>query len=205
MLLDGTPSQRNFSVMDHRQRLQSLLIERSLAFGEFTLSSGARSSYYIDARKTAMSAEGQFLVGNVGYAALREVAPTAEWVGGLTLGADPISYAIAHRSWIEKAPIEAFTVRKKAKEHGMGGRIEGGLPTGSRVVVIEDTLTSGGSALEAVSAVREHGAEVLAVLTLVDREAGGRARIEAAGCTLLTLFTVSELLSAAGHSPSAER
>jgi orotate phosphoribosyltransferase len=185
--------------MDHRQRLRSLLIERSLAFGDFTLASGARSTYYIDARRTTMSAEGQFLVGAAAYALIREAAPAASWIGGLTLGADPISYAIAHRSWLEGAPVEAFTVRKKAKEHGMGGRIEGGLPSGARVVVVEDTLTSGGSALEAVAAVREHGAEVLAVLTLVDREAGGRERILQAGCPLLTLFTVSELLSAAGR------
>jgi orotate phosphoribosyltransferase len=185
--------------MDHRQRLQSLLIERSLAFGDFTLASGARSSYYIDARRTTMSAEGQFLVGAVGYALIREAAPVATWVGGLTLGADPISYAIAHRSWLEGTPIEAFTVRKKAKEHGMGGRVEGGLPAGTRVVVVEDTLTSGGSALEAVSAVRDHGAEVLSVLTLVDREAGGRERLLEAGCPLLALYTVSELLAVAGH------
>jgi orotate phosphoribosyltransferase len=185
--------------MDHRQRLQSLHIERSLAFGDFTLASGTRSSYYIDARRTTMSAEGQFLVGATGYGLIREAAPGTAWVGGLTLGADPISYAIAHRSWLEGAPVEAFTVRKKAKEHGMGGRVEGGLPAGARVVVVEDTLTSGGSALEAVSAVRDHGAEVLAVLTLVDREAGGRERLLEAGCSLLSLFTVSELLAAAGH------
>lgn len=146
-----------------------------------------------------MSAEGQFLVGAVGEALIREAAPTADWIGGLTLGADPISYAIAHRSWLEGAPLEAFTVRKKAKDHGMGGRIEGGLPASARVVVVEDTLTSGGSALEAVAAVREHGAEVLAVLTLVDREAGGKERIQEAGCPLLALYTVSELLAAAGH------
>lgn len=175
-------------------RLRSLLIERSLFRGEFTLASGDRSSYYIDARRTTMSAEGQFLVGCVSFGLLRERFPTTAWVGGLTLGADPIAYAIAHRSWLEESPIEAFTVRKEAKGHGTARKIEGGLPEGSSVVVIEDTLTSGGSALKAVAAVEEHGAEVLAVLTLVDREAGGRALIEDAGYPLLSLFTARDLL-----------
>ena len=159
--------------MDHRLRLRSLLVERSLAFGDFTLSSGARSSYYIDARLTTMSAEGQLLIGLVGFAAVREHWPEAGWVGGLTLGADPVAYAIAHRSSLEGARVDAFTVRKKPKEHGSGRRIEGGPPTGARVVVIEDTLTTGASALEAVTAVQQEGITVLGVLTIVDRQVGG--------------------------------
>jgi orotate phosphoribosyltransferase len=167
--------------MSHRDRLLSLLVERSLALGEFTLASGARSTYYIDARLTTMSADGQFLVGLVGLEAVQERFPRARWIGGLTLGADPVAYAIAHRSRIEDAPIDAFTVRKAAKSHGTGQRIEGGVPRSAPVVIVEDTMTRGGSALEALQVLEDHGTEVLGVLTLVDREAGGSDRIRAAG------------------------
>jgi orotate phosphoribosyltransferase len=181
--------------MDHRARLRDLLVERSLALGDFTLSSGARSSYYVDARRTTMSAEGQSLVGILGYQRLRELVPTVRWVGGLTLGADPISNAIAHQSWQEGDPIDAFTVRKAAKDHGTGRRIEGGLPPGAPVLVVEDTLTSGASALEAVSALRFHGADVKGVLALVDREAGGVDALQEAGLRVSVIFTAAELLA----------
>ena len=139
---------------------------------------------------------GQYLVGQVGFRALRAECPDVRWIGGLTLGADPIAYAIAHRSWLEEEPIDAFTVRKKTKEHGTGRRVEGGLPTGVPVVAVEDTLTTGGSALEAIAALEAHGVEVRSVLALVDRDAGGAEVIQAAGYTLLTLFTADELLEA---------
>jgi orotate phosphoribosyltransferase len=186
--------------MDERSRLRSLLVEKSLAFGDFTLSSGARSSYYVDARLTTMSAEGQALIGAVGFRTVKERWPTARWVGGLTLGADPIAYAIAHRSWIEGLPLGGFTVRKKAKEHGKAGLIEGGLRPGEPAVVVEDTLTSGSSALQAVEAVRAFGCTVAGVLVLVDREVGGGERIRDAGHEVLALFTATELLTAAGKS-----
>lgn len=169
-------------------------MERSLAIGDFTLSSGARSSFYVDCRQTTMSAEGQFLLGHLGFQVVRDHYPDVRWVGGLTLGADPISYSIAHRSWIEGHPIEAFTVRKGRKQHGTSRKIEGGLPRGVAVVVVEDTLTSGNSALEAVAALREHDATVHAVLVVVDREEGGREALRADGLEVLPLFTAAELL-----------
>jgi orotate phosphoribosyltransferase len=181
--------------MSHRERLRTLLVERSLRKGEFTLASGVRSHYYIDARRTTMSAEGQFLTGRVALRAIHDSGLDPEWVGGLTMGADPVAYAIAHASWESGAPIEAFSVRKKAKKHGTGQRIEGGLPTGVRVLVVEDSMTSGSSALEAVRVVEQHGASVIAVMTVVDREEGGRARLEAAGYPMLALYTAEELLS----------
>jgi orotate phosphoribosyltransferase len=113
-----------------------------------------------------------------------------------------LSYAIAHRSWIEGAPLDAFTVRKTAKDHGTGQRIEGGVPQAAPVVIVEDTLTRGGSALEALQVLADHGAEVLGVFTLVDREAGGSERIRAAGHEVVTLFTADDLLRAAGGVPS---
>jgi orotate phosphoribosyltransferase len=183
--------------ISHRDRLRDLLIERSLERGDFVLASGARSTYYFDARKTLFSAEGQFLLGHVALEALRQRGLSPVWVGGLTMGADPIAFAIAHRSWIEGSPIQAFSVRKEPKGHGTGSQIEGGLPAGAEVVVLEDTLTSGGSSLRAIQALREHGVHVLAALTVVDREAGGREALEAEGVPLISLYTAAELLATA--------
>ena len=186
--------------MDHRERLKELLVERSVRIGDFTLASGARSSYYVDARRTTMCAEGQMLVGRVAYDALRAANLDITHVGGLTMGADPVSYAIAHRSWLEGRPVDAFSVRKKAKEHGTGQRVEGGLPPGARCLVVEDSMTTGGSALAAAEALEEYGAHVVAVLTLVDRMEGGRARLEEAGLSLLAVFAGPELLELARAS-----
>jgi orotate phosphoribosyltransferase len=183
--------------MDHRERLKELLVERSVRTGDFTLASGVRSSYYVDARRTTMSAEGQMLVGRVAYDAILAADLDVSHVGGLTMGADPVSYAIAHRSWLEGRPLDAFSVRKKAKEHGTGQRVEGGLPEGARCIVVEDSMTTGSSALAAVDALREHGADVVAVLTLVDRAEGGRARLEEAGLRVIAVYEAPELLDLA--------
>ena len=186
--------------MDDRERLRALLVERSVCLGDFALRSGARSPYYIDARRTTMSAEGQFLVGKLGWQLLCDRAPDVSHIGGLTMGADPVAYAIAHRSWQERRPVDAFSVRKQAKDHGMAQRIEGGLPEHACCVVVEDSMTTGKSALEAVAAVRAHGATVVAVLTVVDREEGAAALLAPERVPVLSLFTGLELLSAAAGS-----
>lgn len=183
--------------MTTREELMNLLVGRSLKLGNFTLASGAQSTYYIDARRTTMCAQGQYLVGKVGLEIIEESGWNPTHVGGLTLGADPISYAIAHESWSVGRPLDAFTVRKAPKVHGTGQRVEGGLPPEGRVVVIEDSMTSGGSALNAVEALVEHGVEIAGVFTLVDREEGGRERVEAAGYPLASAFTAAELLQVA--------
>lgn len=170
--------------------------------GDFTLASGARSSYYVDARRTTMSAEGQFLVGHLAYTIVGESGLDVTHVGGLTMGADPVAYALAHRSWLEGRPLDAFSVRKKAKEHGTGQRVEGGLPSGARCLVIEDSMTTGSSAAAAVAALREAGAVVVAVFTLVDRQEGGTERIGAEGLPVLSAFTGPELLEAAREHAS---
>ena len=180
-----------------REELASLLRERSVKLGDFTLASGARSNYYIDARLTTMSAKGQHLVGQVALAAIRDAGWEPGWVGGLTLGADPVAYAIAHQSAEDGPPVDAFTVRKQPKGHGTGRQIEGGLPPDARVVLLEDSVTSGGSALKAAQVVAGHGAEILGVLALVDREEGGREAIEEAGYDFVSIYPARDLLSAA--------
>lgn len=182
--------------MDTRDRLLALLVERSLRLGRFTLASGIRSTYYVDARATTMTAEGLALVGRVCLSYLRRAGLDPTHVGGLTMGADPIAYAIARQSWDEGRPLDAFSVRKDAKEYGTRRRIEGGLPTDASVVVIEDAMTTGRSTLKAVSAVEEHGARVLGVLALIDREEGAREGIATEGYAVTTVFPASELLSA---------
>lgn len=172
-----------------------LLATRSARLGEFTLASGARSNLYIDARMTAMSPEGLALIGPLGIAELADAGWTPDSVGGLTLGADPVSYAIAYASALVNTPIRAFTVRKEAKLHGTGKLIEGPFLPSDQVVVIEDVITTGGSALKAISAIKNAGATVIGVLSLVDREEGGRERIEAEGYTVRSLARAAEIIA----------
>jgi orotate phosphoribosyltransferase len=181
-----------------RDRLLALLLERSFRTGDFVLASGARSSYYIDCRTTTMHAEGQALVGRMGLALLRDAGLAPDAIGGLTMGADPVAYAIAHASFLAGDPVNAFSVRKQAKEHGTGKRVEGCFAAGDRVVVVEDVVTSGSSALQACDAVEAEGGTVLAVISVVDRESGGREAIEARGYAVHALFPIRELLAAAG-------
>ena len=184
-------------LMDDRQRLKNLLLERSVRLGDFTLSSGANSPYYIDARQTTMTAEGQRLTGKIAYDLIEEAGWDVTHVGGLTLGADPVTYAITHHSTTRSRVLDGFTVRKEPKGHGTGRQIEGGLPTNARVVIVEDAVTSGASAIQAIEAVREHGASVAGVISLVDREEGGRARLDELGVPLLAVFSGPELFTAA--------
>jgi len=179
--------------MTERDALASLLRERSVSFGDFLLASGQRSSYYIDARKTTMSAPGQRLIGRLGLDAIRTRGWSPGAVGGLTMGADPVAYAIARASSDRPPSIDAFSVRKAAKEHGTGRRIEGNFSRGMAVVVIEDVITSGGSALQAVAVIEAEGGSVLGVLAVVDRLQGGRTAIEACGLDVVVITTIHDL------------
>ena len=183
--------------MTPRDDLRDLLVERSIRLGDFVLASGAKSDYYIDARPTTMSARGQLLVGSVAFEAIRASALEPTHVGGLTLGADPVAYAIAHRSALEGRPIDGFTVRKQAKEHGTGQQVEGGVPSDARCLLVEDTMTTGRSTLQALAAVRGLGAEVVGVLTVVNRSEGAEQLYANEGLELISLFTGDELLEAA--------
>ena len=144
-----------------------------------------------------MSAEGQRLTGEVLYDLIEEVGWDVSHVGGLTLGADPIAYAVAHHSAGRKKPLDGFTVRKEAKKHGTRQQIEGGLPADGCVAIVDDTLTTGASAEKAIGAVWHHGAMVAGVLCLVDREEGARKRLAGLGLPLVAAFTGKELVAAA--------
>jgi orotate phosphoribosyltransferase len=175
--------------------LRTLLAIRSARRGRFALSSGRVSTLYIDARLTTMSPEGLALIGPLSLEALREAAWQPDAVGGLTFGADPIACAISYASAIEGTTlVRAFTVRKEAKAHGTRQLIEGPFESGDRVVVVEDVITSGGSALQAVTAIRGAGGHVIGVLALVDREEGGRETLQQAGLEVRSLTRVSEIL-----------
>jgi orotate phosphoribosyltransferase len=190
----------NSFIVNDQDRLLALLADRSAKRGDFVLASGRKSNLYIDARLTAMSPEGQLLIGRVGLQTLADNGWTPDAVGGLTLGADPISYAIAHASARaaevdNRVMVRSFTVRKEAKQYGTGKLIEGPFTSGDRVVVIEDVITTGGSALKAVAAVRSAGGVVIGVLALVDREEGGREAVEAEGLQVRSIARGSEILA----------
>jgi orotate phosphoribosyltransferase len=181
------------SARDHGALL-TLLATRSTRRGNFTLSSGRQSTLYIDARLTTMSPEGLWLIGRLGLEALHETGWPVTAVGGLTLGADPVAYAISYASAETSRPVRAFTVRKEAKGHGTGKLVEGPFEPGDVVAVVEDVITTGGSALRAVEAVRAAGGRIAGVLAVVDREEGGRQTLEEAGLTVVSLTKASEIL-----------
>lgn len=185
----------NLRVVTPHERLVSMLAARSTRRGSFTLASGRQSSVYVDARLTTMSPDGLATIGPLALERLRTAGLWPDSVGGLTLGADPVSYAIAYASAQGGDPIRAFTVRKEAKTHGTGKLIEGPFAAGDRVVIIEDVITTGGSAHRAISAVREAGGIVIGVLAVVDREEGGRESLLSTGVPVLALATASEVLA----------
>ncbi len=191
--------------LDTRTRLLRLIATLSFRLGDFTLSSGAHSDYYIDCRTTTLHAEGGRLSGIALYDSIRQhgLAPAA--VGGLTMGADPLVSNIASASaWDylqhpDSPLIHGFLVRKAEKAHGTGRRIEGFCESGARVVIVDDVCTTGASTIQAVEAARAVGMNVVGVLCLVDRqEQGGRAAVEkaAGNAPFLPLFTANDVRAA---------
>jgi orotate phosphoribosyltransferase len=168
-------------------------LERSVRRGDFVLASGKRSPYYIDCRLTTMSAEGQRLIGRLAWQAIKDTAWRPRAVGGLTMGADPVAYAIAATSWETDLVVNAFSVRKDVKGHGTGRVIEGNFAPGDEVVIVEDVITTGGSAQRAIEAVTLAGGVVLGVLAVVDREEGGREALAREGREVVALVGVAEL------------
>jgi orotate phosphoribosyltransferase len=173
----------------HRARLLELLTRLSYEQREVTLSSGLKSNFYIDCKQTVLGAEGHFLVGSLFCRLIQERAPQVEAVGGLTMGADPLASAVSTISYLSGRPLQAFYVRKEAKGHGTGQWLEGikSLRPGMPVAILEDVVTTGGSAMKAIARAREFGLEVALTVGLVDREEGGREALEKEA-PLVTLF-----------------
>ncbi len=179
--------------MSEQEQLIRLLAERSVRRGRFTLASGRMSDLYIDARMTSMSPEGQLLIGPLALIAIKTAGWVVDAVGGMTLGADPIAYAISYASNLMPPLIRAFTVRKETKTHGAGKRIEGPFRSGDHVIVIEDVITTGASAIQAIEAVTSAGGIVKGVLALVDRESGGYQAIQNKGYPIITLTQIHQI------------
>jgi orotate phosphoribosyltransferase len=184
-----------------RADLLSLLREKSVFRGEFQLASGGKSSYYIDCRLTTFHPKGAWLVGHLMHGLIRETERQSSHqvhaVGGLTMGADPIALAIGIASYEahDERLLNVFAVRKEPKAHGQTKLIEGNFQKGNTVVVIDDVVTRGESTLKAIDAVEKEGGKVAFVAVLVDRQEGGRQRIEERGYSVVSLFTKDDLLS----------
>lgn len=182
------------------ESLKNILLTKSIRTGTFTLASGKVSDLYVDCRVTALDPVGATLVGKVGWQLVCQQIlpkfPTISAIGGMTLGADPISLAVGMTSAMEGVtqPLQVFTVRKEPKGHGQGKRIEGNFCAGDTVLVVDDVITTGGSTIKAIEAIQQEGGTVAAALVLVDREEGGRAAIEALGIPVYAIFTRASLL-----------
>lgn len=191
------------SIDDLRAELLDLLRRKSVFHGDFTLSSGAKSKYYIDCRLTTLDARGAWLIGRLMHDLIRREERNRmlriDAVGGLTLGADPVALATGMVSGQAGGePLRIFCVRKTPKGHGQGKLIEGNFKAGDTVAVVDDVVTSGQSTITAIEAVKKEGGRVAFAAVLVDRQEGGREKIEALGCPLLSLFRRDELLGEPG-------
>lgn len=176
---------------DEREQLASLLVQHSIKRGDFTLASGQKTDTYCDVKKTSLRSDGAYLIGR----GLLELVGDADAVGGLTLGADPLVTAVSLTAALANRACPAIIVRKKAKGHGTAQAVEcpGGLAEGARVVALDDVVTTAGSTLQAIEALRAAGFIVEDAACVVDREAGGRERLAEHGVTLHSLFTLRDL------------
>jgi orotate phosphoribosyltransferase len=175
-----------------RQELLRLLAYKSFRLGEFKLSSGGTSDYYIDCRTTTLDAKGSRLTGEVFTEEIRRRGWKPQAIGGLTMGADPIVVAVS----VVSGELHGFLVRKAEKQHGTGQRIEGFREKGARVVIVDDVCTTGASTVQAIEAAREFGFEIVGVMCLVEREeAKGRSSVEkaAAGAPFVSVFTAKDV------------
>lgn len=179
--------------MTEHQQLIELLSARSVKRGHFVLASGKTSETYVDVRLTSMSPEGLSLIGPMILSTIRKAGWIADSIGGMTLGADPIAYAASYASSFSPPLLRAFTVRKQTKEHGTGKLIEGPFEAGDHVVVVEDVITTGGSATRAIATIRESGGTVSGIIAIVDREEGGRKALENQGYEVISLVSIGEL------------
>ncbi|MBK1835507.1 orotate phosphoribosyltransferase [Roseibacillus ishigakijimensis] len=185
--------------MNARDELKAILQEKSIRTGDFTLASGKKSDFYVDCRVTTMDCRGAILVGEVGFAAVAEKITTLPEkpvaIGGMTMGADPISLAIAMESSRQGQALQMFSVRKEAKKYGTGKRVEGNFKSGDTIILVEDTATTGGSTLKAMDAIEAEGGKVAFVVILVDREEGAKEVIEERGVEVVSIYRKGELIA----------
>ncbi len=179
-----------------RDELMRIIRELSYEEREVTLASGRKSNFYFDGKQTTLHARGGLLVGKAFWQEVKQFAGPIHGVGGLTLGADPIATATSIAACLEGENVAAFIIRKEPKGHGTGQWLEGrkNLPAGSRVVIVEDVTTTGGSSMKAVERARQEGLEVVGIVTLVDREEGARDNIEGEGMALRAVFTRTQVV-----------
>ncbi len=179
-----------------RDELMQIIRELSYEQRDVTLASGRKSNFYFDGKQTTLHARGGLLVGKAFYQEVKQFEGPIHGVGGLTMGADPIATATSIAAELAGDPMAAFIIRKEPKGHGTGQWLEGrkNLPPGSRVVIVEDVTTTGGSSIKAVERARQEGLEVIGIVTLVDREEGARDNIEGAGVPLRAVFTRTQVV-----------
>jgi len=177
--------------MYDKERLRSLVVEKSLRFGDFTLASGKKATYYLDCRQITLDSVGAKLIGE-GILELLQKGTMPQAVGGMSIGADPITAAIITVAAFQNIPIKGFMVRKESKKHGTQQFVEGPINAGDRVVIVEDVVTTGGSSFDAIEKVEALGVTVDGVIAIIDRLEGGRELFEAKGYAFQSLFTVRD-------------
>jgi orotate phosphoribosyltransferase len=178
-----------------KKRLIKLILEKAFKYSEgpvFKLVSGRMSNYYFNCKAVTLHPEGMHLIGNIIFEMIKD--SDIKGIGGLSLGADPIAYAVAYTSYLKGKPVEAFIVRKEAKEYGTKKMIEGNVKKGDRVAIVDDVITTGKSTIEAITKAKEEGLEIAKVIILVDRQEGGLEAIEALGYKVESLITRDEVM-----------
>jgi orotate phosphoribosyltransferase len=184
--------------MEHREALREMIRERSFKRSEtpsFPLTSGKMSSFYFNLKAVTLASEGMYYIGHVVLDKIEELALRPKAIGGLTMGADPIAIATALVSHIRGMDVQAFSIRKEPKKHGLKLQVEGDLEPDDQVIVIDDVVTTGGSTIKAIKIAREHALQVMSVIILVDRgEENGRENIEKEGVPVHSIFTVDDFL-----------
>lgn len=181
---------------DYRQRLLHLLAERALFFGDFTLASGKKSDHYFDCRKITRTPEGLFLIGHVFYNTILALDPATNGIGGMTMGADPICDAVSIISFMNNNPIETVIVRKEEKTHGMSKDLVGNIDKISKIAIVDDVFTTGGSTLKAIDVIEKYpNVSIIGAIALVNREEGAKENLAMRGIKASAIFTKSEILN----------
>ena len=183
------------TIQEMKERLGEIILEKSFKYSEnppFTLASGKQSNYYFNCKPTTLDPEGMNLIGAIIFDMLKDTGITA--AGGLTLGADPIANALAVISYQKGKPIKSFIVRKDVKDHGTKSAIEGSVSPGDKIAIIDDVITTGGSTITAIEQARKAGLNIEMVITLIDREEGGRENILKHVDNIKSILTRTEIM-----------